>query len=194
MVWCCLKCLLSLIWCPHLFLTVKSLFLVSILPRVCSLWLGVFLAIFILFRTYLLGWTNFLLDLSSTFLLGILELKRDASVIIFPPENMLCLQMSHSLRLFQIFSHIVLLLPLKLFSSIACAIACACFWRFLARSTSRYFDATCIKISSRFQICLHPSPKGSCLWTSSSWILSCWRSYSSTINISIWLWYPNCPS
>ena len=60
-----------------------NFFLVSIRTIVFSPRLSVFLVVRALFRNYLLGWINSLLDLSSAFLLGISELKRDIGVIIF---------------------------------------------------------------------------------------------------------------
>ena len=69
----------------------------------------------VLIKTCLLSQINFLLHLSSVFLLDILELKKDIDVITLPPVNILCLQMSYFLSLFHISLHRILLLPLKLF-------------------------------------------------------------------------------
>jgi len=73
-----------------------------------------------------------------------------------------CLRMSHSLSLFHIVHHIILLLPLKLFFYYMCHYL-HCFCLFFACATSRHFRAACVKINSGFQICLHSSSKGSCL-------------------------------
>ena len=80
---------------------------VSMTPRVRAL-----------FRTYLLGWINSLLDLSSVFLLGILELKRDSGVIILHPGNIVS-EMSRSLSLSQ-----RLVTNSNYSSSTVCDIAC----------------------------------------------------------------------
>jgi len=123
----------------------------------------------VLFRTYLLDLINFLFALSSTFLLDILKLKRDIGVIYFHQE-IFCVCWCYIFWVCSIFLLTASCYCLWSFSSftvcvITCIITCTCFRWFLARATGRHFEATCIKISSGFQMRLYSSPKCSCLWT-----------------------------
>jgi len=72
------------------------------------------LVVHVLFRTCLLLWINYLLDLSNVSLLGILEHRKDTGATVLT-GSILCLQMLCSLSLFYSSLHRVQLLHQNLF-------------------------------------------------------------------------------